>query len=241
MDVSSLIRDSAKVQSTLQEVGNDLIAIKPCKVYFPEHYIGTELGSMDGVIKVLGMFGITVDDTYYAVSKACALIETDPSIINTVVVGNIKYMEFSYAVGDKVIKNLNLLRSGTLVYRIYNEFITNGKIPWYFSYEDLGFIFDTALVHGNANLYTDSAMLELLAASMARQRDDKFQFFRHDARLQASITEVLTPVFVALKSVAFGATNTMAKLMGNYFSEGVTSALTTNSTSNESIEDLIRG
>jgi hypothetical protein len=238
MDVTQVERNSSKIQSCLKEVDNSLIVVKPIKVHIPEKYMSTELGVMSDTIKIVGIFGIISEDKYYAVSKACSLLETIPYNTNYVDINNEKYIEFLYDVNDVLIKNLNLIRLSTLVYRIYNEIIAKGKIPWYFSYSDLSFLFDTALLHGNANLTTDSALFEILASSMARQQDDRVKFFRHTPNL--TLADNLNPTYIALKSVAYNATNTTAKLLGAYFNEGLNSALVNPSDNSESIEELLR-
>ena len=48
------------------------------------------------------------------------------------------------------------------------------------------------------------------------------------------------PVFIPLRSVVYGATNTTNKLAGSYFNEGVISALVSPSTRIEPIEELLR-
>ena len=237
MNIHTLIRDASKVHAVLQKVGSTLIATSPCKIIIPEDYMTSELGSYGDEMHIVGDFLIIVDDKYYGVSKACAMVHTKPSRINIITIGVTKYMELHYEIGDNVIVNLNLVQVTTLVYWIYNVFITNGKVPWYMSYTDMCTLFDTALLHGGANLNSDPALLELIAAFMARQKEDKMKFFRH----YEHITKAISPYFVALKSVAFGATNTTAKLFGNYLDEGMTSAFVAPSERNEMLEDLLRG
>ena len=239
MNVNHLIRNAAAVHNALMEIDGKLIAKKACKIYVPEHYVSSALGSIDEEIHIVGIYGITVDDTYFGVSRACALMQIDPSSSNVVDINGSKYMEFTFAVNDVVIKNLNLIRTGTLVYRIYNEIIAKGKIPWYFNYSDLCFLFDTAKIHGNADLHADSALLELIASSMARQREDKAKFIRHDPKLEDTAYLPL-PVYIPLQSVAFNATTTTSKILGSYFNEGLTSSLVTPTTEISSVEDLLR-
>ena len=50
----------------------------------------------------------------------------------------------------------------------------------------------------------------------------------------------LKPVFIPLRNVALGASNVTAALLGNYFSDAMTSILIKESTNTESIEELLR-
>jgi len=239
MNVNHLIRDAAKVHAACKEVGDSLVAVHPCKIYIPEHYTSASLCTIDDVIRIVGIFGMTVDDKYYATSNACTLMEIKPSTTNTVDIHGEKYLEFGFIAGDTIIKNLNLIRIGTLVYRIYNEIISKGKVPWYITMEDHAVLFETALSHGNAKLGADAALLELLTVAMCRQKEDRAKFFRHDPRLNDPHSKI-KPIFVPLKSVAYQSSNTTAKLLGAHFNEGLTSALVNKSERNESIEDILR-
>ena len=239
MEIKGLIRNPEAAHSALKEVKDSLIAVKRCRIYIPESYIGGPLGSIEDSIRIVGIYGIVVEDKYYAVSSALAIMEIEPSATNVVTIDNIKYMEFTFEVGDTVIRNINLIRTGTLVYRIYNEIIAKGKIPWYLQYKDLCLLFTTAYIHGNANLQGDSAILELIASSMARQKDDRTKFYRLQPGLNAK-EDKIGPAFIPLRYVGMQATSTVARLLGAYFQEGVTSALISPSTRTESIEDILR-
>ena len=235
MDTLKLVRNASKVHAAMKRSGKQLVATKPLKIYVPESYFGKFLGPNGETLKFVGIFGITVEDKYFAVSVANAMVESEPSHRNIVEVEEAKYMEFTYEPGDVIMTNVNIAQSGTFVYRIYYELVANGKIPWYVQYRDHLSMFNTAKIHGGASLGVDNAVLELLSAVMAKDPKDKTKYFRHSNPKPDD-----EPVFIAFKSVAYGATNTTAKISGSDFQQGVTSALVSKSTSNESIEDLLR-
>jgi len=235
MDVLKLVRNASKIHAAMTRRGKQLVAIKPLKIYVPEAYFGKFLGPSGETLKFVGIFGLTVEDKYFGVSMADAMIETDPSHRNIVEIEEVKYMEFSYEPGDIIMTNVNIAQSGTFVYRIYYEMVANGKVPWYVQYRDHLTMFNTAKVHGGASLGVDNSILELLSAAMAKDPNDKTKYFRQSKPKAGD-----EPVMIALKSVAHGATNTTAKISGSNFQQGVTSALVSKSTTNESIEDLLR-
>lgn len=238
MDITKLVRDPTKVHEALKRVGQALVAIKPIKIYFPESYLGSELGSnADNIIKVVAIFGIVVEDKYYGVSSACALFQTEPTSTNITIVNNERYMEFSYGIGSKLFTNVNLVRTSTIVYRIYVEFISKGNVPWYFSESDLAFLFSTALLHGNANLNANSSLLELLSTVISRLRLDKTQFYRFVTNAKEK------PVYIPLNSVILQAQGALSKTLGAYFSDGLTSALAnpdTETTELDLLENVLR-
>lgn len=238
MDFSKLNRNADKVKTKLKEVESDgsLITLEPCKIYIPEFYSNTELCTATNDISFLAVFAIVYDNSYYGVSSACALFNTVPSQRNTVTIENEKYFEFSYEAGDKIMTSCELIRSKTIVYRIYNEIISKGKVPKYLEYDDLAQIFSTARLHANVNLGADSALLELLAMVMARVKGDLNKFFRHLTKFGNDVK----PAIIGLNSVSYQAVNTTAKYLGNYHNEAVTSALVHKSENVESIEKALR-
>jgi hypothetical protein len=239
VNIDHLQRDAKKVHEALKETESSLLATKRCKIYVPEHYFGNFLGSVDDELRFVGIFGIVVDDLWFATSRCCAILASDPTTTNIQEINGQTYMEFTYEPGDVIIKNLNLVRISTLAFRIYDEFISKGKVPWYMGYEDMCYLMDTALYHADANLNVDSAILEMIASSMARQRQNKTIFYRHIVKSPSELGSV-DYIYVPLRSVAYGATNTTAKLLGAYFQEGMTSALITPSERPETIEELLR-
>ena len=241
MDASSYIRDPTKIHNSLKEVGDDLIALKELKIYIPEWYTDGPLAILESELKrICSVHAIVVEDKYYGVSKACTSQVIEPSNTNVVNFGIDKYLEFIFEPGDIVIKNVNLIRTGTFVYRIYNEFIAKGNIPWYFNNEDVCTLFETSVFHGNVNLKVDFTIFGAMGSAIARQYEDANKYHRHNLHNQ-NAEQREKAIYIPLNNAAYQATNVTAKLIGNYFSEGVTSALVNESSRNERIEDLLRG
>jgi len=237
MNVSHLKRDAEKVKTQLMEVNNSLITKEKCKIYVPENYLKASLASLGDNTKIVGVYGIVYNDSYYGVSKAAALINTEPSIVNYVTINNEKYLELFYNKSDVIIKNLNLVKTGTLVYRLYNETIAKGKVPWYFNLTDMATLFDTAFLHAGVNLHADFSLLSLLTTSMARAPYEIEKYYRHYANDKK--TDLLNPSFIPLKDVVTNTSNTLSKLLGNNYSQAITSALVTETETVESIEKLL--
>lgn len=239
MDIDSLQRSPDMVHSAMKEVGDTLIALKQVRIYIPEHYVGSYLAYIDDEVRIIGIHGIVVDGKYLASSRCCAMMSIDPSTTNIVSIKGENFYEFTFEAGETIIKNLNLVQVGTLLFRIFDEFNSKGNIPWYLSEEDVCLLFDTAEEHAGASLGVNSAIMEMVGGSMARSGLDKSIFYRHVLKSMAD-KEKVKPFYIPLKSVAYGATNTTAKISGAYFEEGMTSALITPSERNETIEELLR-
>ena len=83
MDFNTLTRDSEQVMKAMTYVGDQLVAVKPVKVVFPERFVERGLASTAGDKYALGMCAV-VSDNYYGVIKACALIPYTPTEIERI-------------------------------------------------------------------------------------------------------------------------------------------------------------
>ena len=149
------------------------------------------------------------------------------------------YIEFVFNPGDTLTPSTQLVKTDTLVFRIYDEIISKGNVPWYLGYNDLGRIFDTARYHAGANIGTNSEVTELIMSLISRNKKDRTKYYRTVINKLEDL-ETTPPAFIPLRSVIFGATNTTNKLAGNYFDIGLKSALVSPAERTERIEELLR-
>ena len=239
MQYSNLIRDADHVKTCLQELPDgSLIAVKGCKIIIPARFSERGLAEIGLEIFIIGIYAMIVEDKYYAVSLVNMMIRITPSSTLKIKIGGVEYYEFTFDPGQTVMPRTNLVRNDILVYKIYDEIVSKGKVPWYLGYEDLGHIFDTASSHGGANIGTDAEVTELIISIISRNSKDRTQYYRSSIN---SIEDLKTnpPVYISLKSVPYAATNTTNKLAGSYWSEGVVSALVSPSDRVERVEQLL--
>jgi hypothetical protein len=240
MDFSKLTRDASKVHACLQATAKgQLYTSKGCKIYVPVRFADRKLAIIGNDIRVMSIFCIVVEDKYYAVSSALAMMQITPSTTNIIEVNGDEYYEFVFAKGQQITPSLDLLKNDALAYVVYDEVIAKGNIPWYFTYEDLGKIFVTSTEHANITLAANNVPLEMIAAAVARDPSDRRRYYRHRIK---TIDEQMKqpPDYVPFRSVIYGATNTTAKLMGSYFDDGLMSALVNPSEKTETVEQLLR-
>lgn len=225
MNVKNLVRDADKVKAALAEVeGGKLVALKPVKIYIPTRFAERGLATIGIETQICGVYAMTVEDSFYAVSMINAMVPIEPSSMMKILINDDEYFEFEFDKGATVIPLLDLLKTDSLVYKIYNEIIAGGHTPWYLDYKDMALIFDTAKEHAGANIGQNHEVTELLVSMVARNAKNRNEYYRHAIK---DIGDLITnpPVFIPLRSVEFAASNTLNKLAGSYFSRGVVSAL----------------
>lgn len=239
MDPKTLIRDKDKVSGCFKALPDKtLVALKDIKIQCPQRFADRGLAKIDTETKVVGILAYIFEDKYYAVTTVNAMIQLTPTETNRIDINGEPYFEFSFAAGSTIIPNLNLVKQDTLVYTIFNEFLSKGKVPWYINYFDLGKLFTTARKYAGTSLAENQEVIELIVSMVARSSDDKTKYYR--ATIE-SLQDIVTrpPVITPLRSVQHGATNTTTKIAGSYFSDGLTSAIIDPSERTERIEKML--
>ncbi len=240
MKAIDFIRDAKKVYTYIKETeAGELVAIKPMKVLIPARFPEYDLAIFEEEITILGICAFVVEDKYYAVSLVPAMMRTEPSLINNIRIDDVDYIELSYDPGSRIIANLNLVKVDSLLYRIYDEMIAKGRVPWYLGYEDLGRLFEHSNYHAGERVGSSPAIFEMIVAAICRSPEDVKKYYRQTVADRASL-RTHPPTVIPLRAVSYGATNTIAKLMGSHFNENVTSALVSPGERVEKVEQLLR-
>ena len=233
-------RDPSFVLSTLKEnQTGQIITTQACKVQIPVRFTEVGLGEIGINTFAYGLFPIILDSGQYAVMNMNALVQLDPYKLSAETIDDVDYHVFHFTANQILIKSSDIVRRDTLMYNVFDEFIFKGKIPWYVEYDDLGKLFDTAKKYGNSNVATNLEVIEFIAAMVARSKDDRTKHIRSvcNTYSDASLDKVS---YVPLNSVYYSVNNTLNKIAGSYFSEGVTSALVNQSKEISKVEKLLR-
>lgn len=240
MDISKLVRDAGRVHSYLAELPDlRLVAKKGVKMYFPARFAERGLAQIGIETYVVGICALVVEDKYYAILMVNAMTRIEPTSSVKVMIGEDEYYEFYFEPGSTVLSTLMLVKTDTLVYKIYDEIFSKGRKPWYLTYDDMAKLFDTAVLHAGANVGKNHEVTELLVSLIARDESDRHKFYRQVIKTRADMLKK-KPAIIPLRSVTYAATNTTNKLAGSYFNEGVVSALNSPSERVERIEGVLR-
>lgn len=240
MNVKSLIRNPAAIHNSLVETPDGRLLTKTgCKIHIPARYAERGLADVGVENFILGLYAMIVDDTYYAVSTVCAFIKVDPTSVTRIKVNSDDYYELYFEAGSTVFPSLDLVKRDTLVYNIYDELFSKGYIPWYFGYNDLGRVFDTAKKHAGTNIGSNKEVTELIVSLVSRDAKDKTKYYRTAVNTLADLEKNL-PEFIALRDVTYAATNTTNRLGGSYAAVGIVASLNNPSDRTERIESLLR-
>lgn len=240
MNPKLLKREPTKVHSYLRELEDGrLVTTKGCKIYIPTRFAERGLASIGIETHIVGIYAIVVEDLYYGVSMVNAMIRIEPTSTMKVVIEEEEYFEFMFEPGSTVMASTQLVKQDTLVYKIYDEIISKGRVPWYLGYLELGKLFDTAKYHAGANIGGNHEVTELIVSMIARDPKDRTKYYRQTVKTLDDLKRT-PPAFIPLRSVTYAATNTTNKLAGSYFNDGLVSALVSPADRVERIEEILR-
>lgn len=240
MDPKKLTRDASKVHAALKELDDgSVVTTKGCKIIIPARFAEQQLAVLGNEINICGLFAIIVEDRFYGVSSAMAMMRIEPSVTNTIKIEDEDFLEFVFDPGCTVISSTELVKSDAFIYLVYSEIIAKGNVPWYMNYEDMGRLFESAPHHAGVSVGANFAVIEMIMAAISRSEKDRTKYFRHQLATKQDLDKEV-PAFIPLRSVTYGASNTTAKLIGAYWEEGLTSALVNPTETVEPIEGLLR-
>lgn len=227
-------RDSKRVYKAINRVGNKIIALEELRMMFPTRWLERDLAEISTNISVIGYVALITKDNKYAVSKVAAFFRTEPDKMSNEIVNDEKYTVFHYEKGSQVVCSTDMVVIDSLVHPIYTEFLGSGKIPWYYSYDDLHNLFEGIQYYNEVDKGGDIAIWSFMAATASRDPDNLQEYFRRSKKIEES-----KPTIIGLKQVHFHGGNVLAKLGGSYYDAGTTSALVNPSTRIERAETML--
>ena len=232
-------RNAPGVLAQLKETtSGQLVTMAPCHIQIPHRFEERGLASLGSEIYIYGVYSLIID-TLYAVSNMTAMIRIEPAKTVIETIDGVPYYDFHFDAGQVIIPNLSVIQRDQLIFNILEELIIKGNVPWYMAYQDLGRLFDTAQEYAGSLVGEMPEVIELVASLIARQPADRKLYYRLALEKPEDLKTRL-PDYIPLTSVFYAATNTLNKLAGSYFSEGVVGALVTQTEEVERLESILR-
>lgn len=225
-------RDGQRILNALAETNNTLVAKENLRIHVPVRFATRGLGQVGIETFICCMYAIITDDDHYDVSNYCAIAKIEPYKTEEILIDNVEYYEFTFLKGQVIMPNVQLVRRDMLIFNIMDEFIFKGNVPWYFTPNDLARIMDTAKTAGDSAVGEWLDVIELIVSVVTRVKGEKKIYYRNGNGGAYD--------FVALSNVFYVASSTLPKLAGNYFNDGVVSAIMEPVDEVQRVERLLR-
>lgn len=218
MKSTVMIYDPDRVEQALKTAGESIVAVKQVSIMIPARYVQRGLALFEDEISIVGYCAFIVDGNYYATSLNPAPFKTEPSSVMERIIDDVPQLELIYEPGALVISNVNVMMVDSLPYRIFDEFIAKGRLPWFIRERDTAVLFKNSKRLCGVELGANPAIFSIVSTNIYRDAENPQTFYRQSAKIE-------DPVIIPLRSTTGGGTNTMARMLGNYFEENMTGAI----------------
>ncbi len=230
---------NACLDRLVQTKDGKVLTRAPCRIQVPERWMSVGLGEISETTNIYGFFPIIFEDSIYSVMNICALMEIIPTKTTKITVNEESYFEFHFEKNSVVFKTLKLVRQDTLTFNVIDEFIMKGKVPWWATVDDMCCIFDTADKHADSKIAKVPQTIEFMIGVIARRIEERNKSLRQTAKSQEDY-RLDRIEFIPMRSVLHAVPNTVAKLSGAYFHDGVVSAIVNPSSKTGKVEKILR-
>lgn len=202
-------------------------------VYIPKRYEVYNLLTISDTVTCLAVVDLVINDTYRAGLLMLTTIEMEPEDVAQIVVDDLQYYAVTLNQGSRFICNTERIADSSIVYALWMEFITRGKLIYNIDYTTLSTLFDQSRSMCDTNINVDHVIFEVIYSHLCRSPENRTLQHRYTTMQQDFD-------LIALRDVGYATTSTTSRLMGSYFSSGLNSSLITTSTEHNSVEDLLR-
>lgn len=182
-----------------------------------------------------GVMDMIIDDKYQTGLNILANITIEPTDMSEMTYNGVEYLVLKLTNGDKFMTSYRVIRDNHIVYVIWTEWITDGRIAYWLSYDDVLKIFSHVKELTGGGIGVSRSVYEGIIAHIARDKNK--------ISLQYRLTDMKKPMkLVALRSVSHAPTGTISRINGSYFKDdGMTSALRFQVDQRQPFEDILRG
>jgi hypothetical protein len=182
-----------------------------------------------------GIMDMIIDDKYHVALNILGSITIVPTDISQMTYNGIEYLVLKLKKGDTFMTSYRVLQDQHIVYVLWTEWITAGKLGYWIDYKAALSIFENVVELTGSGIGVSRSVYEAIIAHLARDPNNPSVQYRR--------TDMTKPMrLVPLKSVSLAPSGTIARLNGSYFADdGLTSALRYQVDQKQPFENLLRG
>lgn len=203
------------------------------EIYIPKRFEEKDFTKIESDVSTLAIFEMVVNGKDKLGFFLPAFIKIVPSGIDTITVGEERFIKVSLVKNDLFMKTREIVQTEKIAYLIWNEFIYLGNIPKWMSYLDVVGMFKTLQKTTGLKFGVPPVVFEIIISHLARTQENLDAEYRlTDMKEQ--------PSFIPLHSVAHAAVSVSARLIGSYFDDAVNVSLLQDKGRSSELEDILR-
>lgn len=186
-------------------------------------------------VSTFGIFDMIINDKFHVGFNLLAPITICPSDISQMTYANIEYVVLTLSHGDTFMTSTRVLQDPNVVYVLWSEWITSGKVAYWMTYDSLLKVFENVKELTGQGIGVSRSVFEGIVAHISRDQDDVTKLYR--------LSDMTKPAkMIALNAIGVASTSTISRLNGSYFAdEGLTSALRHEVDQQQPFENILRG
>ena len=205
-------------------------------IWIPERYKGKSCLKISKVVQSLGIFSMQIKSngkTYNFGYFLPRLINIEPTEILSDTQDENKFVKLVLYTNNVFIQSTELVKTSSVSYTAFYEFINSANIPSFINYDDKAFLFDKVSSETGVKFRVDHAIFEIIFAHLCKSQDD--------FSVQYRLTDMKKKEFqIPLSDVSHASVSTTSRLVGSYFSNGISSSLVEDNINPTTIENILR-
>lgn len=223
MDISNLKYDPGQISSALVKMPDkSVVTKKSIKIVFPKRFEDTNFASIGEEVSCVGMFGVIVEDKYYAPIGVLMRFVFEARDIDETVIEGDRYYVLSFEPSETVVKRLVSAVESMLGYYYYMEFSKYANIPWYLTFEKVLAVLDEAKYYTGKETAQTNQALRVLYTLTCRDPYDQDIPFRYSKHLEDLSVK---PKIIGINNPGQLLTDVFSRFSGGYMNENITAAL----------------
>jgi len=192
---------------------------------------------MGSIVNVLAVFAVIDAKGNYGVVSAPVFMGISPDNVRDILIEGDIYKAIEMREGSVVVPNRNLLKQESFMYDLFDEFFLQGRVPWYVTYDALADMFMEASKYAGSKIGKDPLAMEIVTAIVSRSPDNKLISYREYLSKGKGKG---SPEYVGISNIYYSYNNTLAKVMGGYMQQGVTTAIVHKEEKTSKVSGLLR-
>jgi len=239
LSTSSLKHKPDIIKKLFSNVGDSIVAKGDLTIVFPDRYVSKGLAVMGSTINLLAVFAIIDTKGNYGVVSAPVIMGVSPDNVRDVLIDGDLHKAVEVRDGSVVVANRNLLKQEGFMYDLFDEFFLQGRVPWYLTYDMLSDMFSEARKYAGSKIGNDPLAMEIVTAIVSRDPDNKTVSYREYLSRNKGKAKAF-PEYVGISNVYYSYNNTLAKVMGGYMQQGITTAIVHKEDKTSKVSGLLR-
>lgn len=233
---SKMIRDDAKVISSLFETGDSISTKSDMWVYAPIKYSSKGLAYVSSSVSVIGVLLFTTDNVSYGVSCCTTMLDLSPTKVDTVVVDEEEFYRFFFPKGSVVVADRKPKKILGKVNDCFDYFYGYGHSPWWMSRVDLAELLSRTKYFNGLKIHNSQITLDVLASQICRDPSDIKRFARHADKSLAGCKKPATTV--PLRNGALNRSSNLSLVANSELKRGLRAAMLNEPVREEPLESL---